>query len=145
MKGWLIRLAILAIYGISLALPALSGEGQVWNSGGDFRGWEILLFGWSTMNFFPIVGLPLQFAWLANPLLIASLVAKDFEARKVALITAVLALLVSLQPFTTNRIDVGMYGRTDFISFEPLLGYYLWVTAMILALGYATYGFFKKP
>ena len=110
--------AIAGLWLVSLILPAaLAGDEIV-------RGFHVLLIG--------AVGiLMLQFAWLANLLLVPAviLLALDRGTRRWRIGIAVALVLLALNALTWNR----MYYDNSSVPVQWMSGYYVWLAAMALA------------
>jgi hypothetical protein len=108
-------------YMASLALPAIHAHGVQ----GYVRidGISVLIFGWLG----PIINL--QFAWYANPPFIIAWIVGAFGRFRIALFTAAIAGVRSLNTFTLYvRGELGVEESVTFISLG--WGAYLWLSAI---------------
>lgn len=112
-------IAIAALWGVSLALPAIAARGSV------YTGFELLLQGWRGFSY----GV---YSWSANPLFVAALAAAALARDRAAAALAALAVLVGATSFLAGGQLTESIGATE-IQVEMRGGFYLWMLA-ILAL-----------
>lgn len=128
----MLLVASLAVFAAACACPALdfrvfSGDPADYRIVTD-RGFTLLLMGW--LGFF--AG---QFAWLANPLWLAAVVAGFYGRDSWSLglsAAALLAALLSLQ-LRRKAIPRDEGGVMQGLLHRPRVGFYLWLAAMGLA------------
>ena len=72
-----------------------------------------------------------HFSWLANPFLWISWTKRNVSSRSGAAIWAVVSLLVAISFFLPKTIAVGNSG---WYSYQPAMGFYLWIGSMSIAL-----------
>ena len=136
-SGWPIRPVLIAssilLYVTAAFLPALTfrvfSDSPAQFSLENHRGYNLLLLGGLTL----LVGFP---AWLANPLWAAGIIAllrHRVIGARMLLGGAVLLALVSLTLFR-HRLPHDEAGVTKMLLQRPLIGFYLWLSSIVLAL-----------
>ena len=125
LAGGLIGLAYLA----SLATPAVL-DGRTLQDASWAPGWSILLTG-------PLGLLVLQFAWLANPLIVVSVLLLLF-GRRVSLWLAIPAAIFASEAFSWTSTPNDSPVPTHVLGHGG--GFYLWVACAYAVLGVALGG-----
>jgi hypothetical protein len=129
---WLVITLAGACYVAACALPALDFQTVYHQSGNTepsvYSGAGLLLLGWLAI----FSG---QFAWLANPLLICSLILTALRRWLAAVIVALAALLATADLVLLNRqhIPANEGGTADLVLRHPLLACYLWLGSIVIA------------
>jgi hypothetical protein len=119
------RMALLSVllYAAALAAPAFAGR----------AGAAVLVHGWREMLFARAAGPLVAFAWLANPLLLASLLCACLRAWRIASALAVAALALGLAVSFGSHIIIEDEGPP--LPMPHLgAGYWLWVSSLAAAL-----------
>jgi len=136
-------IAVLALFGAACALPAGYYRGMYLEEGVAPYGWNLVLMGWMAL---PLYGLPVL-SWFANPLLGLGLL--RFWQRKYAAAARLSAVVVSLGllPLAALAIDrpgairlwpnPAVMFSTSWSEVELRIGYFVWLAAQGLLLGFA--------
>lgn len=109
----------LALYGLSLMLPATNEHHEVFDVSPSSYGWEILLLG-------ILAVMDGGIAWLANLALIPAYLYRD--ARK-SLICSILAITMGLTSFSYTSIWNDGAGRISITSYS--YGFYVWMLSFV--------------
>jgi len=115
-------LIVLALWAVSLALPAMSVEG-----GPVLRGIDVLRRGWQASD----AGV---YAWFANPLFLAACAAGWRGLRGPAFVLAGAACVLALTSFATRGVAAASGAAVPVFVFHA--GFYLWLAthfAMLLS------------
>lgn len=113
---WLPLALIVAAWGASLALPGLTAGGRTYD------GLEVLLRGWEGIS----RGV---YAWIANPLFAAALVAASVKRDRAALTIAAIAVVIGATSFITDELLLRRMSGVPPI--ELRIGFYVWLGAML--------------
>jgi hypothetical protein len=117
------------VLAISLALFSISLTQKGFSLGhsnpDSWPGWAIIVFG--PMGLFS--GLPANYVWLANPLLLVSWFGV-VERRGIVMLAASLpSFMIAVSFLFCSRISVSDWGTVSAID-HPALGYWLWLTSI---------------
>jgi hypothetical protein len=123
---WTASGAVLALFGLSCALPACYGEGGFLESGVEAYGCDLLVFGWLHAG---------GFAWLANLLLVPGVVCLGTGKDGAGALIAGVAVALSPGPlFRFDALGLGQFRlQRPFAlvcwqgQLELRIGYFLWV------------------
>jgi hypothetical protein len=129
----LVRLAVVALalaaYVAACTAPALRFEllDRASESPQIMKGFEAALLGWQAM----FVG---NFGWLANPLLLLSLLFVLMHRWGLAAVSAALGLLLALQSLMLlgERIIADEGGVTHMVLSRVHAGFYLWLMSIVI-------------
>lgn len=106
------------LYGVCLAAPAVRILPSSHHD--NVSGYVALMVGYSVI----VAGIP---AWLANPLLLGAWLSNAFSSYSAGLTLALTSLVMAL-----SFLILDTHGGMG-ISFERMLGYYLWVASILFA------------
>ncbi len=109
--------ALAAVWGASLAVPALQVAG-----GPLLRGVDVLLEGWKAGSHGVI-------AWYANPVLAAALLLAALGGDAAAAVLSGLALLLALSSFALEPILALQMPRVPAVTLLP--GFFVWLAAIV--------------
>jgi len=117
---WLAVVLVVALWAISLALPALVVEGA-----GVLTGWDVLRVGWQG------IGVKLL-AWYANPLFAIGVVAFAGRFFGFAGVVSGFGLVLALTSFAAREIAAGSGFPLPTLTLKA--GFFIWLTSLCILL-----------